>query len=70
MGFTLRWRVHADKPSTELRLRFEPDADGTRVVLTHSEWESYPDGGAAESAGYTSGWDTVLGHYTGHLEED
>ncbi len=65
-GFTMRWRVSADKPATELRLRFETEGDGTRVELTHSGWESYPDGGEAESAGYTSGWDTVLGHYTDH----
>jgi uncharacterized protein YndB with AHSA1/START domain len=66
-GFTMRWRVSAGKPATELSLRFETEGDGTRVELTHSGWESYPDGGEAESAGYTSGWDAVLGHYTAHV---
>jgi uncharacterized protein YndB with AHSA1/START domain len=67
-GLTMRWRVSADKPATELRLRFVPDGDGTRVELTHSGWESYPDGGGGESTGYSSGWETVLGHYTAHVD--
>jgi hypothetical protein len=49
-------------------LRFEPEGEGTRVELTHAGWETYPDGGEAASAGYASGWDVVLGHYTTHLE--
>jgi uncharacterized protein YndB with AHSA1/START domain len=67
-GVALRWRVNAEKPATELRVRFEPDGDGTRVELSHEGWESYLDGGSEEQAGYTSGWDTVLGHYTAYLE--
>ena len=67
-GFAMRWHVNAEKPATELRLRFERDGDGTRVELIHAGWESYPDGGGDESAGYTSGWDDVLGHYTRYLE--
>ena len=67
-GLTLRWRVSPGKPATELRLRFVPDGDGTRVELVHSGWESYPDGGGGESSGYSSGWETVLGHYTGFVD--
>lgn len=67
-GFAMRWRVNAEKPATELRVRFEQDGDGTRVELIHAGWESYPDGGGEESAGYTSGWDSVLGHFTAYLD--
>jgi uncharacterized protein YndB with AHSA1/START domain len=67
-GFAMRWHVNAENPATELRLRFEPDGNGTRVELVHAGWESYPDGGARESVGYTSGWEVVLGHYTAHVE--
>ena len=67
-GVALRWRVNAEKPATELRVRFEPDGGGTRVELSHGGWESYLDGGTKEQASYTSGWDTVLGHYTAYLE--
>ena len=67
-GFMMAWRVNAANPTTELRLRFEPDGEGTRVELTHAGWETYPDGGEEESAGYTSGWDVVLGHYTSYLQ--
>ena len=63
----MRWRVNAEKPATELRLRFAAEGEGTRVELIHAGWESYPDGGGEESAGYTSGWDAVLGHYMAHL---
>jgi uncharacterized protein YndB with AHSA1/START domain len=66
-GFTMRWRVSAGQPATELRLRFEPDGSGTRVELTHAGWETYPDGGEEASSSYTSGWDIVLGHYTRHV---
>ena len=63
----LRWRVTPGNPATELRLRFVPDGERTRVELTHAGWEAYPDGGLKPFGGYSSGWETVLGHYTSHV---
>ena len=62
-AFRLRWRVNPEQPPTELAVAFSADGDGTRVVLTHAGWESFADRADEEFRGYTSGWDTVLGHY-------
>jgi DNA-binding PadR family transcriptional regulator len=44
--------------------------EGTKRIyeLSPRGWESYLDGGPGEQASYTSGWDTVLGHFTAYLE--
>jgi uncharacterized protein YndB with AHSA1/START domain len=47
-------------PSDEqtVRLTFEPDGDGCRVVLTHAGWDARP---AEQRERYKSGWGFVLG---------
>lgn len=39
------WRARNFEPdqSTEVEVRFEPDADGTRITLEHRGWDSLPD---------------------------
>ncbi len=59
----LRWRVNPEKPPTEIKVAFFAEGAGTRVELTHSGWEQFADRADEEFQGYTSGWDTVLGHY-------
>ena len=68
-SFRLRWRVNSEKPPTELKVTFSPEGDGTRVELVHAGWESFGDVADAEFQGYTSGWDTVLGHYESHAAD-
>ena len=49
----------------EVEVTFSAEGDGTRVELTHTGWDVL--GGKAEEtrSGYDSGWDFVLGRYTG-----
>jgi uncharacterized protein YndB with AHSA1/START domain len=68
VGLRLRWRVNPGKPWTELKVSFVADGAGTLVELVHAGWESYADGAGEELAGYTSGWDIVLGRYAAHSE--
>lgn len=53
-----------DDPSrpTQVEVRFVPVAEGTEVVLTHTDWHLRPNGATAR-AGYESGWTAVLTHY-------
>ena len=59
----MRWRVNPESPTTDLRVTFAADGDGTRVELTHSGWRAYSDAGVSLGS-YDGGWDTVLDHYT------
>jgi hypothetical protein len=43
-------------------VRFEPVADGTRVVLVHSGWDARPGSDDVRSA-YEAGWAPVLDRY-------
>ena len=69
-AFRLRWRVNPEKPPTELKVAFFADGDGTRVELIHAGWESFAETAGEEAQGYTSGGDTVLGHYVSHLDDE
>jgi uncharacterized protein YndB with AHSA1/START domain len=67
--FAMSWYPGEDDTrATELEVRFAADGEGTRVELEHRGWEIL----AAESKeyrdNYDSGWDTVLGFFTGHFE--
>jgi uncharacterized protein YndB with AHSA1/START domain len=61
--FVLSWHVNPDDPSTEVEVRFTPEADGTRVELDHRGWERLGDKASAARGSYDSGWDVVLGRY-------
>lgn len=43
-----------------VEVTFAPDPHGTRVVLTHTHWESLGDEAAATREGYENGWETVF----------
>ena len=49
--------------ATSLEVRFEPDGDGTRVVLTHAGWERFGSEAPSLRTNYDTGWDHVLAPY-------
>ena len=61
----LRWRVNPKSPATEVEVHFSPEGEGmTRVELEHRGWEAFTDEALTTSrAGYSEGWDLVLGRY-------
>jgi uncharacterized protein YndB with AHSA1/START domain len=59
----ISWNVGRQRPEpTELEVRFVAEGGGTRVELEHRGWERL-EGGDRGSAGYDTGWDTVLAPY-------
>jgi hypothetical protein len=58
----IAWQVNPDRLGTEIEVRFTPEDGGTRVDLEHRGWERIPDP-AEMRAGYTTGWDHVLGRF-------
>jgi uncharacterized protein YndB with AHSA1/START domain len=64
-GVAFTW--HAGTPvtqATSVEVTFTPGEQGSTVVeLVHSGWDNRPDGAGAR-AGYDTGWNPVLGHYT------
>ena len=61
----LEWKVNPLAPATEVTVRFAAEGEDTRVDLEHGGWEGYGEEAADEAAEYDSGWDIVLGRYTG-----
>jgi uncharacterized protein YndB with AHSA1/START domain len=64
--FVTTWHPGRESATAqELEVVFTAEGDGTRVDLTHRNWELV--GGKAEEMrrGYVKGWDYVLGFYTG-----
>ena len=56
------WRAPSWDVTTQVEIRFSPEAGGTRVELEHSGWEQSAK--TLEARGnYDSGWGTILGHY-------
>jgi uncharacterized protein YndB with AHSA1/START domain len=53
--------------STEIDIRFTADGSGTRIDLAHSGWEKLA-GGEQASAGYSAGWDEILGLFVRHAD--
>lgn len=60
LGFT--WHPGGDsKTPTRVDVTFTAaDAGGTRVTLTHSDWEALGDAAPAQHSGYGPGWDQVF----------
>jgi uncharacterized protein YndB with AHSA1/START domain len=57
----LSWHPGTDPAvATVVEVDFEPDEDGTRVVLTHSGWEVLGERAEAGRAGYAGGWRSVV----------
>jgi uncharacterized protein YndB with AHSA1/START domain len=62
------WRVNLERPEpTEWEVRFEAEGEGTRVEFEHRGFERYEDAAEA-AAGYTKGWDVVLGKFAEAVE--
>ena len=58
----VEWGVNPSKPTTTWEVRFVPVGEArTRVELAHWGWEAFGDQAAEEHAGYSSGWEVVLG---------
>ncbi len=67
-GFTLAWKVDPTALApTEVEVRFEADAGGTRVLLEHRHWDRLGETGVSRRANYETGWDTVLACLVAHL---
>ena len=49
-----------DGAETRVRVVFEADGDGTRVTLTHSDWEALGEDAQTTRDGYAKGWVGVL----------
>ena len=61
--FAMTWHPgHGPERQTHLRVTFDGDGMGTKVVLTHSGWEALADGAKTRS-GYDGGWNGVLANY-------
>lgn len=60
----LAWKPNtSDDPSTEVEVRFEAIAGGTRVSLEHRGWERLGEKAVEKRAGYDTGWVGVLDRY-------
>lgn len=58
-GAHLAFSWHVGRPETEatqVDIRFELTEAGTRVTLTHSDWQVLGDAAAETREGYNSGW--------------
>ncbi len=60
--FSMRWFVgRSPDEATLVDIRFTQTEAGTRVDLTHSGFEVLGQAAETTCAGYTTGWDQVLG---------
>lgn len=60
----ISWHVNPEWPAaTEIEVRFSPEGDGTRVDFEHRGWERLGEQAEEARAGYTKGWESVLGRY-------
>ena len=54
---------NADNP-TRVEVAFEDlPGGGSRLTLTHSDWEAWGEDGLARRTSYNGGWDAVLGEH-------
>ncbi|MDH5506160.1 MAG: SRPBCC family protein [Anaerolineae bacterium] len=67
--FMTTWHPGKDAAlATELEVLFEAAGGGTRLSLTHRNWEVLGENAAKSQQGYNTGWDFVLGHYMAEVE--
>ncbi|MDH3944007.1 MAG: SRPBCC domain-containing protein [Anaerolineae bacterium] len=58
------WHPGRDaKTEQRVEVRFTAEGEGTRVELTHGDWEVLGEIAGKTRAGYDTGWDLVLGEY-------
>jgi uncharacterized protein YndB with AHSA1/START domain len=64
----LAWKPNdRDEPPTEVDIRFEPDGDGTLVLLEHRGWERLGERAVEARQGHAEGWDLPLGRFAATL---
>ena len=63
--FTWRQGNWPPGESTEVEVRFEGAAGGTRVTVEHRGWDGAPSAGAGTADGYGSAWGELLGFFAG-----
>ena len=57
----LAWKPNdRPEPTTEVDVRFEPDGDGTVVILEHRGWERLGERAVQARDGYAQGWTIPL----------
>ena len=58
------WHLRVDRAdATEVEIRFDPSAGGTRVRIEHRGWERLGAAGAERRQGNFAGWGSLLPHY-------
>jgi uncharacterized protein YndB with AHSA1/START domain len=63
-GFAMTWHPgRGEETAQELDVRFFPEAEATRVDLTHTGWARLGDRTTEAQAKYDEGWDFVLGRF-------
>ena len=68
--FVLSWHpLVAPTAASRVEVRFHPVDAGTMVVLEHSGWEEFGEGGAELRDGYAHGWDPVLDRFIAAADE-
>jgi len=67
--FMMSWRPgRGEDTAQELEVLFEAEGDGARLKVIHRNWEILGEKATETRAGYITGWDIVLGHYTTQIE--
>jgi uncharacterized protein YndB with AHSA1/START domain len=61
--FTWRQGDWGPDESTEVEVRFEPAAGGTRVTVEHRGWDRAPSAEPGTAEGYGQGWGELLGFF-------
>lgn len=58
------WHPGRDEATAqEIEVRFDGEPGGTRVTLTHRDWQKLGEGAAKSREGYDEGWGSVLGQH-------
>jgi uncharacterized protein YndB with AHSA1/START domain len=61
--FTWRQGDWAPTETTDVEVRFEPIAQGTRVIVEHGGWDQVASAPPGVTDGYAHGWAEILGFY-------
>jgi uncharacterized protein YndB with AHSA1/START domain len=61
--FTWRQGDWTPSETTDVEVRFEPTAHGTRVTVEHGGWDRVPSAPPGVSDGYGQGWAELLGYF-------
>lgn len=60
-AFAMTWHPgRVDGGETEVRVTFEADDGGTKVTLSHANWEVLGDTASKTRDAYNSGWEPVM----------